>query len=47
VRLRVAEKRATKKPDRGILTLALQVINQKGEVIQEGTNLLMVRARAA
>ena len=47
VRLQVAEKRTTKKPDRGIRTLALQVINQKGEVIQEGTNLLMVRARAA
>ena len=43
--LTVADKRLTRRPDRGILTLAVEVRNQKGEVLQDGTNLLMVRAR--
>lgn len=46
-RLTVAEKRTTKRPDRGIVTLQVEVVNGKGEVVQEGTNLLMVRTRAA
>lgn len=41
----VAEKRLTKRGDRGILTLNLEVRNGKGEVVQDGTNLLMVRTR--
>ncbi|HUJ22206.1 MAG TPA: hypothetical protein VLX58_11820 [Bryobacteraceae bacterium] len=45
-RLRVAEKRLTRRGDRGILTLSLEVRNGKDEVVQEGTNLLMVRTRA-
>ena len=45
--LTVADKRLTKRGDRGILTLGLEVRNGKGEVLQEGTNLLMVRTRAA
>jgi len=45
-RLRVAEKRLTQRGDRGILTLSLEVRNGKDEVVQEGTNLLMVRTRA-
>jgi acyl dehydratase len=44
--LRVADKRLTRRGDRGILTLAVEVRNQKGEVVQDGTNLLMVRTRA-
>ena len=41
--LRVADKRASKsKPDRGIVTLELELINQRGEVVQKGKNLLMV-----
>jgi acyl dehydratase len=44
--LKVAEKRLTKRADRGILTLAIEVLNGKGEVVQDGTNLLMVRTRA-
>ncbi|HTP87290.1 MAG TPA: MaoC family dehydratase [Candidatus Acidoferrales bacterium] len=44
--LRVADKRLTKRGDRGILTLAVEVRNAKGDVLQEGTNLLMVRTRA-
>jgi len=43
--LRVADKRLTSRGDRGILTLAIEVRNAKGEVLQDGTNLLMVRTR--
>jgi acyl dehydratase len=43
----VADKRLTQRGDRGILTLALEVRNGQGEVLQDGTNLLMVRTRAS
>jgi acyl dehydratase len=43
--LTVTDKRLTKRGDRGILTLSVEVRNQNGEVLQDGTNLLMVRAR--
>jgi acyl dehydratase len=43
--LRVAEKRLTSRGDRGILTLALELRNGSGQVLQEGTNLLLVRRR--
>jgi 3-hydroxybutyryl-CoA dehydratase len=46
-RLTVKDKRPTKRADRGILTLAIEVVNGKGEVLQEGANLLMVRTRSA
>lgn len=38
----VTGKRETWRPDRGILELGFAVANQRGEVVQEGTNLLMV-----
>jgi len=44
--VRVAAKRMTRRPERGILTLALTVTNQRGEIVQEGENLLMVLTRA-
>jgi len=44
-RLRVADKRPTRRGDRGILTLAIEVRNANGEILQDGTNLLMVRTR--
>ncbi len=37
----VRAKRATLKPDRGILTLDFDVTNQQGETVQRGTNQLM------
>lgn len=40
--IKVAAKRETRRADRGILTLAFEVLNQRGEVVQEGTNDLMV-----
>ncbi len=37
----VEAKRTVTKPDRGILTLAFDVTNQRGETVQSGTNLLL------
>lgn len=45
VHQRVAEKRETSKPDRGILRMAVSVINQNGEVVQEGEHTLMIKRR--
>ena len=46
VRLEVKEKRASRsKPDRGVVVLGLEVINQRGEVVQKGENRLMVERR--
>lgn len=44
-RITVIAKRETRKPDRGIVTLALTLSNQRGEVVQEGENDLMVWRR--
>lgn len=46
VRQKVAEKRDTSKPDRGILRMSVAVINQRGEVVQEGEHTLMIKRRA-
>jgi acyl dehydratase len=46
VRARVIGKKETSKADRGIVTLERQVLNQKGEVVQEGETDLMVARRA-
>ena len=43
----VQGKRETKRADRGILTLGFKVKNQRGEVVQQGTNELMVSRRPA
>lgn len=40
--LEVRAKRATSNPEKGILTLAFIVKNQKGQCVQEGSNKLMV-----
>jgi len=45
--IQVTAKRATKRADRGILTLAFEVRNQRGETVQQGTNDLMVLRRPA
>lgn len=47
VRAKVISKKETSKPDRGIVTLERQVINQKGEVVQEGETDLMVARRGS
>ena len=40
--VRVVSKRPTRRPDRGIVTLAFLLRNQRGETVQEGENDLMV-----
>ena len=47
VRAKVISKKETSKSDRGIVTLERQVINQKGEVVQEGETDLMVARRGS
>lgn len=43
-RLRVAGKRASaSRPDRGIVTVEYEVLNQLDEVVQKGTNRMMVK----
>lgn len=46
-RLAVQEKRRTSRGDRGLVRLAVQLLNQRGEVTQEGTWTFMVRCRSA
>jgi len=47
VRLKVKEKRPSRtKPDRGVVTLGLEVVNQRGEVVQQGENRLLVERRS-
>lgn len=43
-RIRVIEARSTRRRDRGIVRLNVEVINQNGDVVQEGENTLMVMA---
>jgi 3-hydroxybutyryl-CoA dehydratase len=43
-RLEVIEARATSKPGRGVVRLAIAALNQRGETVQEGVNVLLVRA---
>lgn len=43
--MRVAAKRQTSKPERGILTIDFSVLNQDGTVVQSGVNTLMVLRR--
>jgi len=47
IRVRVASKRETKKPDRGIVVEYITMRNQRGEVIQEGEHGLMVVRKGA
>jgi acyl dehydratase len=43
----VMDKRLTRKPDRGVVTLQLDVLNQRGEVAQVGTAKVLVRRKEA
>jgi acyl dehydratase len=44
--LRVASMRETSKPDRGLVVKSVQVINQHGEVVQEGEFTMLLKRRA-
>lgn len=41
----VARKKETSKPDRGVLTLHIEMHNQKNEVVQEGDHSFMIRRK--
>lgn len=45
VRARVITKKETSKPDRGLITLERSVLNQRGEVVQEGETDVLVERR--
>lgn len=45
LQLRVAGRRETSRPDRGIVELALSLTNQHDEIVQEGVKTIMVRRR--
>lgn len=45
IRVKIASKRETRKPDRGIVVEYVTMLNQRGEVIQEGEHGLMVLRR--
>lgn len=47
VKMTIADKRETSKPDRGILVRGYEVINQRDEVVQTGAMTLMIRRRPA
>jgi len=45
VHAKVAAKKETDKPDRGVITVERQVLNQRNEVVQEGETELVVERR--
>jgi acyl dehydratase len=45
VRARVTAKRETSKADQGLITLERSVVNQRGEVVQEGETDVLVKRR--
>jgi 3-hydroxybutyryl-CoA dehydratase len=45
VRATVTAKQDAPKPDRGVVTLERQVLNQRGEVVQEGETDVVVERR--
>jgi len=45
--VRVIGKRMTRKPDRGVVELELDVINQRGDRVQTGKAKVMIRCRNA
>ena len=45
VRMKITAKKETSKPDRGIVTVQRAVLNQRGELVQEGDTELMIERR--
>jgi len=43
----VLERRETSRPDRGVMKRQLQVINQRGEVVQEGVQAFLIKRKPA
>ena len=46
-RIKVLEKRETSRADRGVMKRQLQVLNQRGEVVQEGVQAFLLKRRNA
>lgn len=46
LRVRIASKRLTARGDAGVLEREMTLVNQRGEVVQEGTMPILVRVRA-
>jgi acyl dehydratase len=46
-RVRVGETRRTSRGDRGLVRLGVQLLDQRGEIVQEGTWTYLVRCRNA
>ena len=46
-RIKVLEKRETSNPDRGVMKRRLEVLNQRGEVVQEGIQAFLLKRRNA
>ncbi|HEV2357606.1 MAG TPA: MaoC/PaaZ C-terminal domain-containing protein [bacterium] len=46
LRVRVVSKRLTSRGDTGVLERQMALVNQRGEVVQEGTMPILVRVRA-
>jgi len=44
-RIKVLEKRETSKSDRGVMKRQLQVVNQRGEVVQEGVQAFLLKRK--
>jgi len=44
-RIKVLEKRETSNADRGVMKRQLQVLNQRGEVVQEGVQAFLLKRR--
>lgn len=44
-RIKVLEKRETSRPDRGVMKRELQVLNQRGEVVQEGIQTFLLKRK--
>jgi acyl dehydratase len=47
VRVKVLEKRETSRPDRGVMKRQLQVFNQRGEVVQESIQNILLKRKPA
>lgn len=45
VRIKVIEARASSKPGAGVLRRRIELVNQRGEVVQSGTFVTLVKAR--
>jgi len=46
-RVKVLEKRETSNPGRGVMKRELQVVNQRGEVVQEGVQAFLLKRKPA